>query len=145
MLVKRKTTSTAHLDALQAQLVRDSLRAVRRVSERIGEVRGIDLGAHAAGMRDRALDRPVAKGQSTPRDSALREAVKLVTSRCTEIESGGHMIDATLTKRVSPIISRDLPTHMIERNPLHKMQIGMADSRLRLYVRVEPGVRVHSP
>lgn len=36
------------------------------------------------------------------------EVLKLITSRCTEIESGGRMIDAILTNTVLPQISREL-------------------------------------
>jgi type VI secretion system protein VasG len=35
------------------------------------------------------------------------DAVKLIVSRCTEIESGGRMIDAILTNTVLPAISRE--------------------------------------
>jgi type VI secretion system protein VasG len=33
------------------------------------------------------------------------DAVKLISSRCTELESGGRMIDAILTNNVLPAIS----------------------------------------
>jgi len=35
------------------------------------------------------------------------EAVKLIVSRCTEVESGGRMIDAILTNTVLPAVSRE--------------------------------------
>jgi type VI secretion system protein VasG len=35
------------------------------------------------------------------------DAVKLIVSRCTEVESGGRMIDAILTNTVLPAISRE--------------------------------------
>jgi type VI secretion system protein VasG len=38
------------------------------------------------------------------------EAVKLIVSRCTEVESGGRMIDAILTNTVLPAISREFLT-----------------------------------
>ncbi|MEM8669141.1 MAG: type VI secretion system ATPase TssH [Planctomycetota bacterium] len=38
------------------------------------------------------------------------EAIKLIASRCTEVESGGRMIDAILTNTVLPAISRELLT-----------------------------------
>ena len=38
------------------------------------------------------------------------EVLKLITSRCTEVESGGRMIDAILTNTVLPQISRELLT-----------------------------------
>ena len=36
------------------------------------------------------------------------EVLKLISSRCTEVESGGRMIDAILTNTVLPQISREL-------------------------------------
>ena len=38
------------------------------------------------------------------------EVLKLITSRCTEVESGGRMIDAILTNTVLPQISQELLT-----------------------------------
>jgi type VI secretion system protein VasG len=38
------------------------------------------------------------------------EAVKLIVSRCTEVESGGRMIDAILTNTVLPAISHEFLT-----------------------------------
>ena len=38
------------------------------------------------------------------------EAVKLIVSRCTEVESGGRMIDAILTNTILPAISREFLT-----------------------------------
>jgi type VI secretion system protein VasG len=38
------------------------------------------------------------------------DAVKLIVSRCTEVESGGRMIDAILTNTVLPAISREFLT-----------------------------------
>jgi type VI secretion system protein VasG len=42
------------------------------------------------------------------------EAVKLIVSRCTEVESGGRMIDAILTNTVLPAISREFLTRTME-------------------------------
>jgi type VI secretion system protein VasG len=38
------------------------------------------------------------------------EAVKLIVSRCTEVESGGRMIDAILTNTVLPAVSHEFLT-----------------------------------
>jgi len=44
--------------------------------------------------------------------------IKLVTARCTELESGGRMIDAVLTNKLLPEISRELLLRMLDnRNP----------------------------
>ena len=41
------------------------------------------------------------------------EAVKLIVSRCTEVESGGRMVDAILTNTVLPAISREFLTRAV--------------------------------
>ncbi|MEP6652699.1 MAG: AAA family ATPase [Myxococcales bacterium] len=42
------------------------------------------------------------------------QVVKLIVSRCTELESGGRMIDAILTNTLLPRISNELLTRMME-------------------------------
>src|SRR3954464_6537596 len=42
------------------------------------------------------------------------DAVKLIVSRCTEVESGGRMIDAILTNTVLPEISHELLKRTME-------------------------------
>src|SRR5262249_5765410 len=49
--------------------------------------------------------------------------VKLVSDRCTEIESGGRMIDAILTNTMLPAISREVLNRMIEAKPLTKLHV----------------------
>jgi len=41
------------------------------------------------------------------------EAVKLIVSRCTEVESGGRMVDAILTNTVLPAISKEFLTRAV--------------------------------
>src|SRR5437762_4137407 len=48
-------------------------------------------------------------------DDAL---VKLVVSRCTELESGGRMIDAVLTNTLLPQISQEMLTRMMQGHPV---------------------------
>jgi type VI secretion system protein VasG len=55
------------------------------------------------------------------------EVVKLVASRCTELESGGRMIDAILTNSVLPSISREFLNRMIAGTPAARVHIGVAD------------------
>ena len=43
--------------------------------------------------------------------------VKLIVSRCTEVESGGRMIDAILTNTVLPRISEEFLTRMMQGRP----------------------------
>ncbi len=49
--------------------------------------------------------------------------VKLIVSRCTELESGGRMIDAILTNTVLPRISQEFLTRIMEGKPVERVQI----------------------
>jgi type VI secretion system protein VasG len=49
------------------------------------------------------------------------EVVKLIVSRCTELESGGRMIDSILTNTLLPAISKELLTRMMEGKPIIKV------------------------
>lgn len=55
------------------------------------------------------------------------EVVKLIASRCTELESGGRMIDAILTNTLLPAISTEILTRMLDGRELHKAKIGVED------------------
>ncbi len=52
------------------------------------------------------------------------EAVKLIVSRCTEVESGGRMIDAILTNTVLPAISREFLTRTMAGTPLTGVRLA---------------------
>jgi type VI secretion system protein VasG len=47
-------------------------------------------------------------------------------SRCTELESGGRMIDAILTNTVLPRISEELLKRMIEGTPVERVHVRVA-------------------
>ena len=49
--------------------------------------------------------------------------VKLVVSRCTELESGGRMIDAILTNTLLPRVSREILTRTMEGHPVTKVAV----------------------
>jgi type VI secretion system protein VasG len=49
--------------------------------------------------------------------------VKLIVSRCTELESGGRMIDAILTNTLLPRISLEVLTRMMEGRPVTKVAV----------------------
>ena len=49
--------------------------------------------------------------------------VKLVTSRCTELESGGRMIDAILTNSLLPRVSKEILTRTMEGRPVTKVAV----------------------
>jgi type VI secretion system protein VasG len=54
--------------------------------------------------------------------------VKLITSRCTELESGGRMIDAVLTNTVLPTISQELLRRIVEGRPARGVSLTTAGS-----------------
>jgi type VI secretion system protein VasG len=55
------------------------------------------------------------------------DAVKLIVSRCTEVESGGRMIDAILTNTVLPEISHEFLKRTMEGAELKGIQLAVAD------------------
>lgn len=55
------------------------------------------------------------------------ETVKLIVSRCTELESGGRMIDTILTNTVLPRISEEFLKHMVEGKPVTRVQVSVKD------------------
>ena len=55
------------------------------------------------------------------------DVLKLIAARCTELESGGRMIDAILTNTVLPEISRELLSRMAEGTPLTAIEIDAVD------------------
>jgi type VI secretion system protein VasG len=55
------------------------------------------------------------------------ETVKLIVSRCTELESGGRMIDAILTNTVLPRISEEFLKRMIEGKPISRVHVSVKD------------------
>jgi len=55
------------------------------------------------------------------------EVVKLIASRCTELESGGRMIDAILTNTVLPKISEEFLIRMVEGKPIERVHVQVVD------------------
>ena len=56
-------------------------------------------------------------------------AVKLIVSRCTEVESGGRMIDAILTNTVLPEISHEFLRRTMEGMTLKSIRLNASDGR----------------
>jgi type VI secretion system protein VasG len=56
------------------------------------------------------------------------EVVKLVVSRCNEVESGGRVIDALLTNTVLPRISHEYLTRLASGKPLAKVELTVKDA-----------------
>jgi type VI secretion system protein VasG len=53
--------------------------------------------------------------------------VDLIASRCTELESGGRMVDAILTQTLLPDISRELLTRLMEGHPAKKVEVNVKE------------------
>ena len=56
-----------------------------------------------------------------------QEAVDLIIRRCSELESGGRMIDAILTQTVLPAISHEYLSRLSENNKLVSVHMGASD------------------
>jgi type VI secretion system protein VasG len=54
------------------------------------------------------------------------DAVKLIVSRCTEVESGGRMIDAILTNTLLPRISHEFLTRTMAGSALNAVHLAAA-------------------
>ena len=55
------------------------------------------------------------------------DAVKLIVSRCTEVESGGRMIDTILTNTVLPAVSHEFLVRTIGGSSLNGVRLAVAD------------------
>jgi type VI secretion system protein VasG len=55
--------------------------------------------------------------------------VQLIVSRCTEVESGGRMIDAILTNTVLPEISREFLQRTMRGTALKGVRLNAVDGR----------------
>lgn len=60
-----------------------------------------------------------------------QSVVSLVAGRCTEVESGGRMIDAILTNTMLPAISHEFLTRMMSGEPVSKLHVTAADGEFR--------------
>jgi type VI secretion system protein VasG len=81
--------------------------------EMIGNIARLQLGR---------VTRRIADNHKVP--FTFDEAVvKLIVSRCTEIESGGRMIDAILTNTLLPRISLEILTRLMEGRPVAKVAV----------------------
>jgi type VI secretion system protein VasG len=55
------------------------------------------------------------------------DVIKLISSRCTELESGGRMIDAILTNTLLPHISVELLNRTLSGTPAGKIHVSVKD------------------
>jgi type VI secretion system protein VasG len=54
-------------------------------------------------------------------------ALKLIVSRCVEVESGGRMVDAILTNTVLPTISREFLSRTMAGEPMNRVHVAVAN------------------
>jgi len=54
--------------------------------------------------------------------------IKLIAERCTDVDSGGRMIDAILTNSVLPSISAEILTRLMKGTPVAKVHVGVESS-----------------
>ena len=54
------------------------------------------------------------------------DAVKLIVSRCTEVESGGRMVDAILTNTVLPKVSHEFLARTMAGQPLNGIRLAVS-------------------
>ena len=57
------------------------------------------------------------------------DVVQLIRSRCTELESGGRMIDAILTNSVLPTISEEFLTRMVEGKTVARIHVAVENEQ----------------
>lgn len=72
----------------------------------------------------------IQKRVSENRDITFRydeSVVDLIASRCTEVESGGRMVDAILTQTLLPEISRELLNRLMEGASPRKVEVSVKD------------------
>lgn len=53
------------------------------------------------------------------------KVIDLVASRCTEVESGGRMVDAILTQSLLPAMSREFLNRLMEGRPLSRVDVSV--------------------
>jgi type VI secretion system protein VasG len=62
------------------------------------------------------------------------EVVNLIVSRCTELESGGRMIDAILTNTLLPQISRELLTKTLAGQSLSGIRVSVDQGEFAYHI-----------
>ncbi|WP_416140002.1 type VI secretion system ATPase TssH [Halomonas sp. HK25] len=54
--------------------------------------------------------------------------LELILERCTELESGGRMIDAILTNSLLPVLSREFLTRLVDHCPVERVHVSVANA-----------------
>ena len=91
----------------------------------IGSQLGDEILASIVRLQLGRIARRVAEHHKIPFDYD-DEAVRLIVSRCTEVESGGRMIDAILTNTVLPAISREFLVRTMAGSSLNGVRLAVA-------------------
>ncbi len=78
----------------------------------------------------RRIQKRVQENHKVPLDFG-DDVVKLIAGRCTELESGGRMVDAILTQTMLPAISREILNRMVQGSGLGGIRIGVKDSEFK--------------
>ena len=86
--------------------------------ERLRDIVRLQLGRVEARLRD-SHGVPFTYEDSVP---------ELILERCTEVESGGRMIDAILTNSLLPALSREFLERMADQRPVARVHVGVADA-----------------
>ena len=74
------------------------------------------------------IQKRVAENQGVPL-TYDESVVELIASRCTELESGGRMVDAILTQTLLPEISHEFLNRMLEGQTPTRVHIGVKDAQ----------------
>ncbi len=85
--------------------------------EMIGDIVRLQLGR---------IEKRIKENHKVPFDYD-DEVVKLIVSRCTELESGGRMVDAILTNTMLPAISQEFLTRMVEGKLIARVHVSVRD------------------
>jgi type VI secretion system protein VasG len=57
------------------------------------------------------------------------DVIGLIAARCTDVDSGGRMIDAILTNTVLPAVSEEILGRMMAGTPVARVHVGVADEQ----------------
>ncbi|MGD9342144.1 MAG: AAA family ATPase, partial [Chromatiales bacterium] len=57
------------------------------------------------------------------------DVIGLIAARCTDVDSGGRMIDAILTNTVLPAVSEEILSRMMAGTPVARVHVGVADEQ----------------
>jgi type VI secretion system protein VasG len=75
----------------------------------------------------RKISKRVEKNHGVP-FSYDDDVISLIAERCTDVDSGGRMIDSILTNTVLPSISEEILTRLMEGKPISKVHVGVSNS-----------------